>query len=45
MNLGLNYYGHIFIKKFGGVFRTIASYKSIKITVWLLVQGFLEDHN
>lgn len=45
MNVGLKYYENIFIKNFGGIIRTKISYKSIKMTTWLLMQAFLVEHN
>lgn len=30
MNLGLNYYGYVFMKNFDGVIRTMASYEKHK---------------
>ena len=40
MNLGLNCCGNIFIKNSGCVIRTIASYSSVRIILWLLTQAF-----
>lgn len=45
MNVGLKYYENIFKKNFGGIIRTKISYKSIKMTAWLLMQAFLAERD
>ena len=38
-----NYFGNVFIRSYSGIIKTIASYSSVKIIVWLLAQAFWRD--